>query len=250
VSAYNDETISFRGAGAIHEFTLVFREGWGHTGSGTVALEVGSYGIDIESDSDAQDEVEPTHASFTTPRRISFENDLSDEADKDFQDFKKALDAAWELTRLINAWSADAISAAEQREAEEEQRQRETEEARQKILDEREETMLQELVDERVKVRHKGYKTMCYAVVYVQPLYGEPQRTYKTEDDEEPSGYRARLRYSDQGETRDNGMDSYARLDAKTEKGWRTVWDDGKDDLPDYDRDVKLPKARPWNGTE
>lgn len=162
-------------------------------------------------------------------------------------DISKLFAFASQLVGLLNEANSEAISAAEQHEAEEEQRRRETEEARQKVLDEREETMLQELVDERVKVRHKGYKTMCYGTVYVQPLYGEPQRTYKIEDDEEPSGYRARLRYSDQGDTRDNGMDSYARLDAKTEKGWRTVWDDGKDDLPDYDRDVKLPKARPWN---
>jgi hypothetical protein len=148
------------------------------------------------------------------------------------------------LLASIDHANAEAISEQERREAEEEQKREEEAAAQQELETERTEVLMQELVGERVKVRHRNYKTMCYATVEVQPTYDKA--SWERDDDEEPSGYRVRLRYSDQGATRDSGVGSYARLDAKTEKGWRTVWDDGKDDLPEYDRDVKLPEVRPW----
>lgn len=248
MSAHNDKAISFRGASAIHDFQLNFVSGWGYHDTGTVTLEVPGYGIEIDSDSEAQKTDEPTQASIILPRRLVFENDLSDEAALDFEEFKKACDAAWELTRLINIWNADAIAEAEENEREEDQQRQEAEEARNAIVQEREETMLQELVGERVKVRHRQYKTMCYGTVDTRPIsWGIAPDGDEGAGKSVPTEWEPRIRYSDQGDTRDTGVGSYARLDAKTEKGWRTVWDDGKDDLPEYDRNVKLPKAKAWS---
>jgi len=156
---------------------------------------------------------------------------------------------AAQLIGLFDEATAEERAKAEARRAEEEQAEAEQREREAELEDERSEILLQELVGERVKVRHQGYKTMCYGTVHVAPLYGDPDdimKRYPKEYGEEPSSYEPLIRYSDQGATRDRGIGSYKRLDAKTERGWRTVWDDGKDDLPEFDRAVKLPKVKPW----
>ncbi len=233
-------TIRIQGIQMTHDFRLIFQPGWGLGGEGTVKLTVGDVIIAIRSDSDAQNEKEPNLASFALPLgRNIFSNDLSDDSALEFEEFKLACDAAWELTRLINAWNADAIAEATQRELEADQKREEEEKVRNAVIAGREEIMLQELVGERVKVRHRHYKTMCYGRVIT--------RATAWDDSGEETEWTPSVHYSDQGQTRDGGVGTYARLDAKTEKGWRTVWDDGKEDLPEYDRSVKLPKVKAWN---
>lgn len=143
------------------------------------------------------------------------------------------------LVGLFNEAIKDALQDQARIEAEEEEARRQKEAEEEAQTKEREEILLHELVGERVKIRHRQYKTMCYGEVYT--------RATEWDDSGDEVAWEPRVRYSDQGDTRDRGVSSYARLDAKTERGWRTVWDDGKDDLPEYDRAVKLPQVKPYN---
>jgi DNA-binding transcriptional MerR regulator len=150
---------------------------------------------------------------------------------------------AAQLVGLFNDAIRDALHAQAQAEAEEEEERRKKEAESEALVKEREEVMLHELVGEKVKVRHRHYKTMCYGTVDTRAIGYEDDNGTRGE----PNEWRPVVRYSDQGVTRDSGVASYARLDVKTERGWRTVWDDGKDDLPEYDRAVKLPQTKPWS---
>jgi hypothetical protein len=137
----------------------------------------------------------------------------------------------------LNRYLKSDIEAAKQREEEEEVARKAAEEAREAITQERTERLLHEFIGDRVKIRHRGYKTMCYGTV--------SSREVGLDENEEPV-FEVRIRYSDQGYTRDMGVPSFQRLDVKTEEGWKTVWDDGTDDLPERDRGVKLPEVKPY----
>lgn len=208
-----------------------------YSGKVDVHLTAGEDDIEIESPSVSDDVIE---AAGLSRNRSGLE-------EEDLDDAIRLLQFGRQLVGLINHFQADALAAQADREAQEAQEQEEAAAAQAERNREREEIMLMEMVDERIKVRHRGYKTMCYGTVYAQPLYGESHRRWPEEDGEEPTAYRAKVRYSDQGDTRDRGIESYTRVDLKTERGWRTVWDDGKDDLPEWDRAVKLPKVRSWH---
>src|SRR6185437_2679111 len=122
-----------------------------------------------------------------------------------------ALDIAYHINKA-NAESAKAILEAE---AEQEAQREKREEAEKQRSAEREERLMHEFVGDEVRIRHKGYKTMCYAFVQVREV------GHYRDEPVDPE-YQVRMKYKYQGDTRDFGVKSYQRVDIKTEKGWKS----------------------------
>jgi hypothetical protein len=207
------------------EIDVVQLEAW--AGSGAIRFVMGESHADLDTPA-----VKEPYEALIDSRRCY------DASTTEARELAAVIAFASEVGDLVNAWEADRIKEIRDREAREEQEAQEAHDARNALLKEREEMLLHEFVDERVKVRHHGYKTMCYATCTVR------DRGEAYEDD---GRYVVKLRYSDQGATRDSGMGSFQRMDVQTDKGWRTLWDDGKDDLPEWDRATKLPQVRPYS---
>jgi hypothetical protein len=143
-----------------------------------------------------------------------------------------------DLVSLIDEANAGAIAEQQQREADEEQQREEEALAEKAKWEERKELLLMEATGEKVRIRHRGYKTNGTAMLEVINRGSE----------EEPH-YVPRLRWDvAQNQSRPQNIEHWQRFEVKTPKGWKLLWDDGKDDLPEYDRNIKEPKARPHNG--
>jgi hypothetical protein len=149
----------------------------------------------------------------------------------------KLLTFAADLAELINEANADRRAEIElERKRQEEEAEREREECRQRIA-ERTELLLTELVDERVNIRQHGYKTMRQATVGVREL-----RVWNRETSEyEVAGYAPKFDYVNAADaSRTQHVDEIKRLDVKVRgtRKWKTVWEDGMDDLNPWDRDA------------
>lgn len=141
---------------------------------------------------------------------------------------------------LLNEAMADEIAAAKAEEERAEAEAAQKAEERKQVVDAREEQLLMELVGERVKVRHAGYKSFTEARVGAQEDHrpgheGEYHVTLERYGNHEAIYSRGSRNIQD-----------WRRLDVKTAKGWRNVWDDGKDDLPMYDRGKDAPQYQPY----
>lgn len=109
------------------------------------------------------------------------------------------------------------------------------------VIAEREQLMLTELLGETVKVRNRGYKTMRQATVDAKTHREWREVGGKRELVED--GYKASLQWK--GEARAGQVRLFRRLDVMTKEGWATVWDDGYDDLSEYDRRRPAGSAKP-----
>jgi hypothetical protein len=147
-----------------------------------------------------------------------------------------------QLINLIDAHNEDAIAEAVQKQEEAEAAKAQREEEAERITKEREETLLMELVGEHVKIRHSGYKSATEAVV-------EAAEDNRPEHEGEYFPRLGPWKHHDGIYSRGRrNVATWRRLDVKTAKGWRTVWDDGKDDLPEYDRGKDAPRYQPYGG--
>lgn len=144
---------------------------------------------------------------------------------------------AAELADLIEYGYADLIKDAKKRQQKEEAEAEKARAARAERLEERKDQLMNELVGEMVRIRHYGYKTAVRAILAVTEGYG--------------GEYRVRFEYVvDQDWARPQTLDRIQRLDAKIDGKWQTIWDDGKDDLPYYDRGSadQLPDLPKYDG--
>lgn len=105
-------------------------------------------------------------------------------------------------------------------------------------LDERRQLLMNDLLDETVWIRSSGYKTMRKAVVGVYPY----RSTLRGEPDSEPE-YRLLFNYT--GEDRGQDLRRMKRLDVQIEGERLNVWDDGEDDLSEWDRGKHSNSSKP-----
>lgn len=139
--------------------------------------------------------------------------------------------------RFNEAFKITAKQREEQREAEE-QREREEREAE---LQRRKETLMHELVGERVRMRQYRYKTLRAADVEVLPVY---TYDYDKRERVETGEYKVHFAYGPQDQSRTQRIEQIKRLDVRQKNGsWLTVWDDGLDDLSPWERDS--PSLKP-----
>lgn len=143
--------------------------------------------------------------------------------------YGRAILAASDIAALINeAQERYLTESRADRERRAEERRRAYEE-RQRVVAERRERLLHELQGGYIKIRERGFKSMVYARVGVRqegdgewvPFFDWTTEHIKTQN-----------------------LEKIVRLDVKAQGRWRTVWDDGVDDLPEYDRELTA-HARP-----
>lgn len=215
------------------EITIIEQKGWGYSGETVVTVKLGDMSVEAISTRQADDaEVEPPSFNMRS-RPMYMGADCS-------RQLAALLAFCAELGDLLSEADADRLKAQEEREAEEERleaKRREEEEAQTKG---REQILLMELMGERVKVRHAGYKSATEAIVGATEDHrpgheGEYQVQLQQYGNHEGMYSRGR-----------RNVEAWRRLDVKTTKGWRTVWDDGKDDLPSYDRGKDAPQYQPY----
>lgn len=135
----------------------------------------------------------------------------------------------------------ESYATAEQRRREERERERlawkERQEREAEITKEREERCLMEFADEEVRVRARGYKSVVKAVVRVR---------------ETGIGYTPYVEYvHDNDYSRPNRISQIRRLEIKQGSRYKVVWDDGRDDLPEYDRGARANRdaqIKPYEG--
>lgn len=116
----------------------------------------------------------------------------------------------------------------------------------QEIADKRTEIVKNELVGDKCRVRCKGYKRMVSAIIEVS----QRKRWQRTEDGERVVAAEWYVHFKWTGRNSQyNNFTHVRRLDVETDRGWRTVWDDGLGDLHEWDRArvaKKLPTCKRW----
>lgn len=159
----------------------------------------------------------------------------------DVDETRKASDLlAWvaAIAEAIEQADADRIEAAREAVAkEEEERQRKIAE-REALIEERKDRLMNEFVGEEIKVRERGYKTMRRAIVNVLPVM-----EWKDGERVETGEFRIHLDYINDARTQ--RVEQMPRVDVKVGSSWRTVWDDGTDDLSPWERDKLSTSAAP-----
>lgn len=105
------------------------------------------------------------------------------------------------------------------------------------LMEERERILREELLGDEMRVRGKGYKKMAKVIVQVSKR-----------PDWQTTGPEWRVVFTYPGRSHQGGQVArFARLDVNTFNGWRTVWDDGVDDISQWDQPkLKLPKCPRW----
>lgn len=100
--------------------------------------------------------------------------------------------------------------------------------------------VMDELMGDEARVRCDGYKGMARCVIGAR--HATP---YEMEQSPGSGEWRVALRWKGAGQS--SNLNVVRRLDVKTALGWRTVWDDGTDDLWEWERDsVRLPTCKAW----
>jgi len=178
-------------------------------------LEVGEEGVTVSTDSYGTDEIPEARAVAELVLWVCEIGELIEEA---------------------NAEKIEKAREARRRKAEEEKRQREEREA---TVAKRKDLLMTGLLGEYVKIRCRGFKTFAAYKVDV----------YESSD----GGFSLHLKpQSDSGYSRphaDRDVGRFVRLDVRTPDGFRTVWDDGTDDIPYYESPEKIKKPYPkWDG--
>jgi hypothetical protein len=138
------------------------------------------------------------------------------------RDLLVAVSIAVDLAELINEGRADEIAAAREREEREREERKRAAEERAAAVEARRERLMTEFMGEEVKVRETGYKTMRKATVDVY----QPLSVRNGEDGE----WRLRLDYHGH-DARTQNVAAMRRLDVLVGGRWKTVWDDGTDDV-------------------
>jgi len=203
---------------------------WG--GADEIKLHLG--GMEVGLDLPDADDAEPEKAEAGVIR------EYGPDADQ-LRDLASLCNFAAVICDLINEANAEKIEAAriaeEKAEAEREQRRIETEQR----IEDRTERLMMEFVGEEVKVRERSYKTMRRAIV-------EPREQMKWDGMERvgTGEYKFHLNYF--GEDRTQLVSRIVRLDVKVGSRWKTLWDDGTDDLLYGDADLAT-SAKPTGET-
>lgn len=209
------------------------QEGWGYNGATRIRFQLGTFIVEIDAPRvvEVDEQFPATLELHRRPHEMT-----PDEAVQ----LGALMAFTSETARLFNEWNQPLVDAAEQREAEEEQKLKEEQDAKDAITDERKQMLLNELMGETVRVRHSGYRTTAKAVV--------ESRGRNYNDDDEPTEWEPTLRWdSSNNANRARGdVQNWMLLDVKTERGWRNVWDDGKADIGGDLAGTKLPEAKPW----
>lgn len=107
------------------------------------------------------------------------------------------------------------------------------------VVAKREQLLITELLGELVKIRNRGYKTMKQARVDAKMRQKWIAGTLTD------TGYVPVFDW--EGESRAGQVRVMRRLDVMTERGWATVWDDGMDDIHEWDRGRPSGSAAPTN---
>lgn len=188
---------------------------------------------------DANDPVDLRDGVQLTPRSGKYSSQL-DVAGAEA--LGAVLVSATEVAAQINLTHADAIAEAKKAREREEAAREKAKAAREKVIKERTERLLNEFVGETVKVREAGYKTMRQAIVDAREVRGE--YNYDTNEYAMTGEYKPSFSYTGR-DARTQRVERIQRLDVKVGASWRTVWDDGVEDLPSWERDRPAGSAKP-----
>jgi len=202
---------------------------WGGYVSFAVATDVGDE-IDIYSpDWDEPEEYELEMKVDSA--RLSTRSEIEDEINllRFGQQLIGLLEDATEESR------AEAVRLREQREEEE----RRAEEEREQRVQERKDRLMMEFMGEEVKVRERGYQTMRRAIIaaYQREWYDYDKREYVKNEE-----YTLKFDYIGR-EERTQSVEHIKRLDVKVGSRWKTLWDDGADDI--YGEQYLATSAKP-----
>lgn len=105
-----------------------------------------------------------------------------------------------------------------------------------KEVEKREDILREELMGDEVRVRFQGYKKMVKATV-----------TARRRPDFSNDGPEWRINFIYGKQAQGYQVARLRRLDVNTDNGWRTVWDDGLEDMPEWQAEkVKLPAHPKW----
>jgi hypothetical protein len=166
-------------------------------------------------------------------------------SDEDYSDLEAIIATAGTIAGHFNEINAERIAEAKMIDEAELMNAEFDRARRDEVLEERRERLLHEFVGDEVRVRERGYKAMTRVRVRV-----DERATYNSEGDED-GGVEYQIRFPVVGGSSryvSHRLDDILRLDVKDSSGrWACVWDDGKDDLPSWDRGKEV-KIRPYNG--
>lgn len=155
------------------------------------------------------------------------------------------LTSATEIAAQINEANADRIAEAKERKRREEEEREKARVERESALAGRKDMLMTELLGERVKIREAGIKGMRPAIVEVREVRGE--YNYVTAEYASTGEFEIHFAWTHETDryNRTQHLNRMRRLDVKVGAGWRTVWDDGDDDLSSYDRETPVSSAKP-----
>jgi hypothetical protein len=131
--------------------------------------------------------------------------------------------AAWICDLFLEA-NAETIEQLKREEEEAELERKRLAEEREAELELRRERLMTEFLGDEVKIRERGYKTMRRARVEVYSTAGAADQDY-----------RLHFRYFGRDERTQN-LERMVRVDIKVGSRWKTLWDDGKDDLSPWEQ--------------
>lgn len=215
---------------------------------GTIVSTTDSYGADLRFffrgdsathvDVNVPDTLEASAKELADGCTVNLRTGYYGEDVETMRRYAALLDRALTWAEARNAAMQDLIEAARVREAKEQAEREAAKAKRQEVLAERKERLLHEFVGEDARIRLAGMKR--WRPVRVDALEtgvdGEfvPALYYK----QEKHGYRVY-----------EGIDQIRAFEIKVGSRYQTVWNDGKDDLPTWDRSTPAGASQPYDGS-
>lgn len=167
--------------------------------------------------------------TITLPRYTDYSAEVA-------RHWAEAIRVAADFADEQNEQLKDHIEAARVREERERQRREREKAEREAKLEARNTQLLHELLGEHGRIRLEGYKRMRpVTVTSVETTDGTFYARFEYKK-KERHGYR------------DVRVDQVKTFEVKVGSRYKTVWDDGMDDLPEWDRPSRSHTPEQWDG--
>jgi hypothetical protein len=190
-----------------------------------------------------RDEDPDDGATFSVNRRTFTDSDETDEAATVIAAISTArtIIALWRESNKAKLAEIEAERKREEEERERLQKEREAKREAHKLeTEERRERLMTEFIGERVKIRESGYKGMRSGDVDAKTKRAWSEETLRWEEID--GEFELTIRWV--GEPYTQNVFNWRRLDVKVGARWKTVWDDGVDDLSYYDQQTPVSSAK------